>query len=54
MREIYDARHSRDFKWYVLYAPNFMTVGARIRAILRICLRHLTGYNVGINDGRNL
>jgi hypothetical protein len=36
---------------HYLSETNFMKIGSDIQAILRVCLRNLRGYNVGITNG---
>jgi hypothetical protein len=33
----------------IIYVPSFMKISRGVQAILRICVRNLKGYNVGIN-----
>jgi hypothetical protein len=37
-----------------IYITNFMKIGTGVEAMLRLCLRHMRDYNVGITDGRDL
>jgi hypothetical protein len=38
----------------MIYIPNFVKIGAGIKAVLRFCLRSLRVCNVGIIDARDL
>jgi hypothetical protein len=38
----------------MIYVPSFMKIGAGVQAILRCCLKKLTGCSVGITGGRDL
>jgi hypothetical protein len=38
----------------VIYIPSFMKICTGVQAVLRIRLRNLRGFNVGITDGRDL
>jgi hypothetical protein len=37
-----------------IYTPSFMKIYTGVQAILRFCLSHLRGCNVGIADGGDL
>jgi hypothetical protein len=34
----------------MIYIPSFMKIGEGVKGILRFCLSHLIGYNVGITS----
>jgi hypothetical protein len=38
----------------MIYLPSFIKIDTGLQAILRFCVRNLTGCNVGITDGRDL
>jgi hypothetical protein len=40
--------------WHYIYVLSFMKIGTGVQAVLRIFLRNLRGFNVGITDGRDL
>jgi hypothetical protein len=37
----------------MIYIPSFVKFGTGVRAVLRFCLRYLTGCNAGITDERD-
>jgi hypothetical protein len=37
----------------MIYIPSFMKPGIGVHAILRVFLRNLRGFSVGITDGRD-
>jgi hypothetical protein len=37
-----------------MYIPSFTKTGTGVQAILKLYLRNLRGYNVGITDGKDL
>jgi hypothetical protein len=48
MRRIYNIRQWHGLRWHDIYTPSFMKIKIGFQVILRLCLRNVRGFDVGI------